>query len=137
MSDLETGLSVTFVIGGQTVPVQSSTITASAGTLKEQITEAFAKEGGVKFSLPEGSQVTVSLDDLTSWLGTKGLTLPDGFDEVVSGTEITISELSISTKGDFNIALQVTFADGILPASLGDLIDIQEVGLRLAFTPSS
>ena len=135
MSELEAGLSVTFVIGGQTVPVQSATLDVPSGQeLKDAIQEAI--EQGLEFSLPPGHSVTVSLDEFTAWLATRGLTLPDGFADVVSGTEITISALTISTKGKFNIALLVTFADGIIPDSLGDLIDIQDVGLRLAFTPS-
>lgn len=134
MSDLEAGLSVTFVIGGQTVPVQSATLDVPSGQqLKDAIKDAI--EQGLEFSLPEGRQVTVSLADFTSWLATKGLALPDGFADVVSGTEITISALSISTTGKFNIALLVTFADGIIPDALGDLIDIQDLGLRMAFTP--
>jgi hypothetical protein len=134
MSDLEAGLSVTFVIGGQTVPVQSKTLSVpSDKELKDAIKDAI--EGGLEFCLPEGSQVTVSLADLTSWLDTKGLTLPDGFDDVVDGTEITISALTISTTGKFNIALLVDFGPGIIPGELGDLINIQELGLRLKFTP--
>ena len=135
MSELEAGLSVTFVIGGKTVPVQSATLDVPSGKdLKQAIQEAIEK--GLEFSLPPGHSVTVSLAEFTGWLGTRGLTLPDGFGDVVSGTEITISALTISTKGKFDIALLVTFAGGIIPDNLDDLIDIQEIGLRLAFTPS-
>lgn len=135
MSDLEAGLSVTFVIGGQAVPVQSATLDVPSGQeLKDAIQEAITQ--GLEFSLPPGHQVTVSLAEFTSWLSTKGLALPAGFADVVSGTEITITALTVSTTGKFNVALLVTFADGVIPDSLGDLIDIQDVGLRLAFTPS-
>jgi hypothetical protein len=136
MSNLEAGLSVTFVIGGQTVPVQSEALTVPSGQqLKDEIKKAI--EDGLEFSLPAGRQITVSLSEFTSWLSTKNLTLPDGFNDVVSGTEITVTALTVSTKGKFDVALLVDFAQGVMPTSLESFIDIKEIGLRLKVEPST
>ena len=83
-----------------------------------------------------GQSVTISLAEFTSWLSSRGLTLPPGFDDVVSGTQITISSLTVSTKGKFDVALLVEFSEGILPQGLDSFIDVKEIGLRLKVEPA-
>ncbi|MEJ2210578.1 MAG: hypothetical protein P8129_16280 [Anaerolineae bacterium] len=135
MSNLEAGLSVTFEIGGRTVPVQSANLDIPSGKeLKDAIKEAIEK--GLEFSMPLGQSVTISLAEFTSWLSSRGLTLPPGFDDVVSGTQITISSLTVSTKGKFDVALLVEFSEGILPQGLDSFIDVKEIGLRLKVEPA-
>ncbi|MGD8792942.1 MAG: hypothetical protein PVF47_10345, partial [Anaerolineae bacterium] len=112
MSDLQAGLSITFEIGDQVVPVQTETLELSGGTLKEKVKEAI--EQGAEFRLPPGQAIEVQLDKFTTWLESGGLDLPDGFDDVISGTTLTISSLCVSTKGAFDIALKVDLAEGIM-----------------------
>jgi hypothetical protein len=135
MAPIETGLSVNFEIGGQAIPLQSAILQLNGQALQDAIREALIN--GLEFSLPPGHAVEVPLAEFSSWLAAKDLTLPTGFDQVVAGTTITITACTISTSGKFNIVLRVTFAEGVLPADLplGDLINIQEIGLRLAYEP--
>lgn len=136
MADLQTGLSVTFEIAEQTIPLQSSLIQPETGeTLKDAIQSALSE--GLEFNIPPGQSVEVPLDEFIDWLADKGLTLPAGVGDLIEGTTVTITSLTISTSGKFNIALRIVFADGVIPDTLplGDLIDITEMGLRLVHDP--
>ena len=138
MADLQTGLSVTFEIAGQAVPLQSSLIQPEAGQeLKDAIQDALTND--LEFSLPPGQSVEVPLAEFFAWLADKGLALPAGVSDLIAGTTVTITALTVSTSGKFNIALRITFADGVIPDTLplGDLIDITEMGLRLAYDPAA
>lgn len=137
MANLETGLSVSLEIGGHTVPLQTGPIPlADDQELIDAIRDAFAQD--LDFSLPAGHSVDVALSELLTWLTDKGLAPPD-LSTIVGGTEITISGLSISSSGKFNIILRVQFQDDIIPDSLpfGGLVDVAELGLRLAYDPGS
>ena len=137
MENLETGLSVSFEIGGQTVPMQTGPILlADDQELIDAIREAF--EQSLDFSLPSGHSGDVALAELLSWLTDKGLSPPD-LSDIVGGTEVTISGLTISSSGKFNIVLRVQFQEDIIPDTLpfGGLVDVTELGLRLAYDPDS
>ena len=131
MANLNTGLSVSFEIGGQTVPLQTGPLADTSG-LKEAIQQAF--EDGLDFTLPSGHSVDVTLSELLSWLTDKGLSPPD-LSSIVAGTDITISGLTISASGKFNIVVRVQFQTGIVPDDLpfGELVDVSELGLRLTY----
>lgn len=136
MADLQTGLSVTFEIAEQTIPLQSSLIQPETGeTLKDAIQSALSE--GLEFNIPPGQSVEVPLDEFIDWLADKGLALPADVGDLIESTTVTITSLSISTSGKFNIALRIVFADGVIPDTLplGDLIDITEMGLRLVHDP--
>lgn len=135
MANLETGLSVTLEIGEQTVPLQTGPIQlADDQELIDAIRDAF--EQSLDFSLPPGHSVDVPLGELLTWLTDKGLAPPD-LSTIVGGTEITISGLSISSSGKFNIILRVQFQEDIIPDTLpfGGLVNVAELGLRLAYDP--
>ena len=135
MASLDTGLSVSFEIGGQTVPLQTGPIQpADNQELIDAIREAF--EDGLDYSLPSGHSVEVALSELLSWLTDKGLSPPD-LSDIVAGTDVTISGLTISALGKFNIVVRVQFQTGIVPDDLpfGDLVDVSELGLRLTHDP--
>jgi hypothetical protein len=137
MENLETGLSVSFEIGGQTVPMQTGPILpADDQELIDAIREAF--EQSLDFGLPAGHSVDAALAELLSWLTDKGLSPPD-LSDIVGGTEVTISGLTISSSGKFNIVLRVQFQEDIIPDTLpfGGLVDVTELGLRLAYDPDS
>ena len=137
MENLETGLSVSFEIGGQTVPMQTGPLLlADDQELIDAIREAF--EQSLDFSLPAGHSVDVALAELLSWLTDRGLSPPD-LSDIVGGTEVTISGLTISSSGKFNIVLRVQFQEDIIPDTLpfGGLVDVTELGLRLAYDPDS
>jgi hypothetical protein len=135
MANLNTGLSVSFEIGGQTVPLQTGPL-ADGPELIDAIREAF--EDGLDFSLPSGHSVDVALSELLSWLTDKGLSPPD-LSSIVDGIDITISGLTISSSGKFNIVLRVQFKPDIIPDSLpfGELVDVTELGLRLTYDPDA
>ena len=137
MEDLETGLSVSFEIGGQTVPLQTGPIQpADDEELIDAIRRAF--DESLDFSLPSGHSVDVALAELLSWLTDKGLSPPD-LSDIVGGAEVTISGLTISSSGKFNIVLRVQFEGGIIPDPLPfeGLVNVTELGLRLAYDPDS
>jgi hypothetical protein len=135
MADLKTGLSVSFEIGGKTIPLQTMPL-ADDEELIDAIREAFEKD--LDFSLPSGHSVDVALSELLSWLTDKGLSPPD-LSSIVEGTDVTISGLTISTSGKFNIVLRVQFHKDIIPDTLpfGKLVAVSELGLRLAHDPDS
>jgi hypothetical protein len=135
MTDLKTGLSLSFEIGGQTVPLQTGPLPDN-GALIDAIRDAF--ENGLDYSLPSGHSVDVALSELLSWLTDRGLSPPD-LSDIVDGTEVTISGLTISTSGGFNIVLCVQFQPDIIPESLpfGDLVNVSELGLRLTYDPGA
>ena len=136
MADLQTGLSVTFEIAEQTIPLQSALIQPEAGeALKDAIQAALSDD--LEFNIPPGQSVEVPLDEFVDWLSDKGLTLPADVGDLIKGTTVTITSLTISTSGKFNIALRISFEDGVIPDTLplGDLIDISEMGLRLVHEP--
>jgi hypothetical protein len=136
MAQIESGLTVTFDVGGQAIPLESPPIQPQDGqSLKEAIQQAL--EQGLEFSLPPGQSVEVPLAEFITWLGTRSLVLPAGLEEIIGGTTITITGFTASTSGKFNTVLKVEFAEGAIPANfLGDLINAQELGLRLAYDPS-
>ena len=137
MAKIKSGLSVTFDVGGQAIPLESPLIQPQDGqSLKDAIQQAL--EQGLEFSMPPGQSVEVTLAEFTAWLTTRGLALPDGLDQIIGGTTIAITGFTAATSGKFNIILKVTFATGVIPAnlSLGGLINPQELGLRLAYDPS-
>jgi hypothetical protein len=136
MAQIESGLTVTFDVGGQAIPLESPPIQPQDGqSLKEAIQQAL--EQGLEFSLPPGQSVEVPLAEFITWLGTRSLVLPAGLEDIIGGTAITITGFTASTSGKFNTVLKVEFAEGAIPANLlGDLINVQELGLRLAYDPS-
>jgi hypothetical protein len=136
MAQIETGLSVTFDVGGQAIPLESPLIQPQSGqSLKEAIQQAL--EQGLEFSLPPGQSVEVPLAEFITWLTTGGVVLPTGLDQIIGGTTVTITGFTASTSGKFNIVLKVEFAEGVIPADLlRDFINVQELGLRLAYDPS-
>ena len=133
MTDLKAGLSLSFEIGGQTVPLQTAPL-PDDGELLDAIREAF--ENGLDYSLPPGHSVDVALSELLSWLTDRDLAPPD-LSDIVDGTEVTISGLTISTSGAFNIVLRVQFQADIIPEPLpfGGLVNVSELGLRLTYDP--
>ena len=137
MTDLRTGLSVSLEIGGQTVPLQTGPLPlADDQELIDAIREAF--DQNLDFSLPSGRSVDVALAELLSWLTDRGLSPPD-LSDIVDGTDLTISGLTISKSGKFNIVVRVRFQEDIIPDTLpfGGLVDVTELGLRLAYDPDS
>ena len=133
MANLNTGLSVSFEIGGQTIPLQTEPL-ADDQELIDAIRNAL--KDGLDYSLPSGHSVDVALSELLSWLTDKGLSPPD-LSSIVDGTDVTISGLTISASGKFNIVVRVQFQTGIVPDELpfGELVDVTELGLRLTHDP--
>lgn len=136
MAEFTTGFSVQFEIAGQIVPLESTDVQLTSFNEQDLMD---ALKANVRFSLPADHPVTLNTSDFVDWLEAKLKDL--GVDQDLSplkdtiGGTTTITAFSATGAGAFSIALTATFDGGMLPADFGKFINVNEIGLRLAYTP--
>jgi hypothetical protein len=137
MAKLTAGFSVQFVIGGQTVPLESTDVKLTSFN-KDELVDAL--KANIKFSLPADHPVSLNTSDFVDWLQAKLSDL--GVDQDLTplrstiGGTTTITAFSASGTGAFSIALTASFEGGLELGEFSKFIDVTELGLRLAYNPN-
>ncbi len=136
MAELKAGFSTQSVSGGEMVPLESSDVGLDSFD-KADLQDAF--ENNSEFSLPPDQTVSLDTSEFIQWLEEKlqvleiSLDLPR-LDELLGGTT-TITEFTVKGTGAFSIALTTGFEGGLELGELTKFIDVEKLGLQLAYTP--
>jgi len=132
---LSASISANIRIGSQIIPLSSDTIGDEIAGAKEKIREKLKE--GMTFNLTQ--PVTVSSNTFIAWLKERKYDIGSAKD-LLDDVDLTITAFRVSTKGTFAIAFQIISEEGFISGlggeEIGDIIDVTEIGLSLAYEPA-
>jgi hypothetical protein len=136
VAELKAGFSTQSVIGGKIVPLESSDVDLDSVD-KADLQDAL--KNNLEFSLPPDQPVNLDTSEFIGWLKEKlnvlGINLDLSWLEELLGGTATITEFTVKGTGAFSIALNVDFEGGLELGELSRFVDIEKLGLQLAYTP--
>lgn len=132
---LSASISANIRLGSQIIPLSSDTIGDQIAGAKEEIKNKLKQ--GMTFNLTQ--PVTVSSNTFIAWLeAERGYDIGSAKD-LLDNVDLTITAFRVSTKGTFAIAFRIISEDGFISGlgagDIGDIIDVTEIGLSLAYEP--
>jgi hypothetical protein len=136
VAKLKAGFPTQSVTGGKIVPLESSDM--DLGSLDKADLQDALKSNS-EFSLPPDQSVDLETSEFFQWLEEKLEVLEisldlSWLDELIGGTA-TITEFTVKGTGAFSITLAADFEGGLELEELSKFVDVEKLGLQLAYTP--